>query len=121
MEIINLRTELEGAHKGQVTISQAEGTLGLLVEEGWLVRVAPPSFGGRQNDDEEENGNDDDDDDDEGNNKRKKRRSRSNTSSTKKGGTFYGIGPRTFMELGDFLLKAGLPADRLPQSILHRA
>ncbi len=119
MEIINLRTELEGAHKGQVTIARAEATLGLLIEEGWLVRVAPPSIGGGQNDDDEEDGNDDDDDDE--GNKRKKRRSRSNKSSTKKGGTFYGIGPRTFMELGDFLLKAGLPEERLPQSILHRA
>lgn len=120
MEIINLRTELEGAHMGQVPIAQAEMVLRLLVEEGWLVQVAPPSLGGGKNADEDDEK--DDDEDEEGNNdRRKKRRARSNKSSTKKGGTFYGIGPRTFMELGDFLLKAGLPADRLPQSILHRA
>jgi len=120
MEIINLRTELEGAHQGHVTIAQAEMMLGLLVEEGWLVRMAPPSFGGSQNEDDDDD--DADEDDEEGNETRKPRRTNNKRKTpAKKGGTFYGIGPRCFMELGEFLMKAGLPENRLPQSILHRA
>ncbi|KAL7538546.1 hypothetical protein ACHAXR_011959 [Thalassiosira sp. AJA248-18] len=121
MELINLRTELDGAHKDKLTIAATEFALELLETEGWLVRVAPPA------DDEEEDDDDDGDeeeDEEEGGSKRKKRRKKrpSSTGSRRKSlkGTFYGVGPRSFMELGDFLQKAGLPGDRMPQSILHR-
>lgn len=120
MEIINLRTELDGVHQNQVSIAQAELAMGLLVEDGWLVRMAPPSLG-RVEDEDDDNDNDDDEDEN-GNATRKNRRTGGRRkSSSVKGGTFFGIGPRCFMELGDFLIKAGLPEDRLPQSILHRA
>ena len=111
MELINLRTDMTGSHKDKLSILQTEQALETLENEGWLVRVAPP--------DEEDDDEDSDDDDDEGGiSKKRKKRSSSKRMSLK--GTFYGIGPRSFMELGEFLQKVGLPADRMPQSILHR-
>jgi len=109
MELINLRTDMTGSHKDKLSILQTEQALETLENEGWLVRVAPP---------DEEEDDEDSDDDEGGMSKKRKKRSSSKRMSLK--GTFYGIGPRSFMELGDFLQKVGLPADRMPQSILHR-
>mmetsp|Transcript_5295 Transcript_5295/g.11483 ORF Transcript_5295/g.11483 Transcript_5295/m.11483 type:complete len:336 (+) Transcript_5295:176-1183(+) len=125
MELINLRMDMEGDHEGKLTIAQVESALDVLEEEGWLVRAAPPAEED-SDDDEDENDNDDNDDDDEEEDARPKRRKRASRKSSKGNrrkslkGTFYGIGPRSFMELGEFLQKTGLPGDRMPQSILHR-
>ena len=109
MELINLRTELDEGHKDKLSIEMTELALQCLIDEKWLVRVAAPSMG------------DDEDEEDDGNNARKKRKnnSRKSSSSSLKG-TYYGIGPRTFMECSEFLQKAGLASERMPQSILHR-
>lgn len=116
MNLINLRTELEGAHKDKLTIRQTEVALELMEGEGWLVRVAPPD----DDDDDDDMGNDSDEEEGgRGTKKRKKRKSKSKRKSSLKG-TFYGVGPRSFMELGEFLQHVGLPEDRMPQSILHR-
>mmetsp|Transcript_21384 Transcript_21384/g.46434 ORF Transcript_21384/g.46434 Transcript_21384/m.46434 type:complete len:309 (+) Transcript_21384:109-1035(+) len=112
MDLINLRTEMEGNHRDKLTIAQAEGALELLESEGWLVRAAPPA------DDDDDEDMDEDDEEEGGRSSKRKRRRKPSRKSLK--GTFYGIGPRSFMELGDFLQKAGLPGDRMPQSILHR-
>jgi len=120
MELINLRTEMDGAHRDKLTIAQTEDALESLEGEGWIVRAAPPA----EDDDDEDEDNDDEEDEEGGRSARKKRKKR--PSSVRGGrrkslkGTFYGIGPRSFMELGEFLQNAGLPGDRMPQSILHR-
>mmetsp|Transcript_30476 Transcript_30476/g.55307 ORF Transcript_30476/g.55307 Transcript_30476/m.55307 type:complete len:317 (+) Transcript_30476:158-1108(+) len=123
MELINLRTEMEGNHKDKLTIRQTECALEVMEVEGWVVRVAPPAEDDSNDDEEEEEEEDGDDEEAVGRPKRrrKKRGTPSSGGSRRKSlkGTFYGIGPRSFMELGDFLQKAGLPGDRMPQSILH--
>lgn len=124
MELINLRTEMEGAHEGKLTIAQTERALEAMEEGGWLVETAPPA----EEESDEENEEEEDGEDDEGESSRTKRKRRkrpppgSSGGSRRKSlrGTFYGIGPRSFMELGEFLQGAGLPGDRMPQSILHR-
>ena len=84
-----------------------------------MVRVAPPD---EDDDDSDKEDGDSDDEDGGGKKKRKRKKKRASSDSRRKSlkGTFYGIGPRSFMELGDFLQKVGLPSDRMPQSILHR-
>ena len=121
MDLINLRTEMEGPHKEKLTIAQTEMALEMLEREGWVVLAAPPG-----DDDDESDDNQDDNDDEDQPKKRKKRKSSRPSSSggnRRKSlrGTFYGVGPRSFMELGDFLQAAGFPQERMPQSILHRA
>ena len=109
MDLINLRTEMEGPHKDKLSIAQTELALEMMEGEGWLVPAAPPG---------EEDGNDDnsnDSDDDEQPKKRKRKPSRKSLR-----GAFYGIGARAFMELGEFLQNCGFPEERMPQSILHR-
>ena len=136
MDLINLRTELDGIHGDKLTIDRAEATLGGMIEEGWLVRVSPPGEGGGGgggSDDDEDGDEDEDEDEDDGDgvgrrSTAKRKRKKSGGGSSKGGdrrrslslrGTYYGIGPRSFMEMGEFLQKAGLPGDRMPQSILH--
>lgn len=111
MDLINLRTEMEGPHENKLSIAQTQIALDIMESEGWLVPAAPP---------EEEDGdngrhNYDGSDDDEQQKKRKRKPSRKSLK-----GAFYGIGPRTFMELGEFLQNCGFPEERMPQSILHR-
>ena len=122
MELINLRTEMEGNHKDKLNIAQVENALDLMENEGWLVRVAPPDEDDDDDDDSDKEDGDSDDEDGGGKKKRKRKKKRASSDGRRKSlkGTFYGIGPRSFMELGDFLQKVGLPADRMPQSILHR-
>lgn len=122
MELINLRTELEGPHKDKLTISQTEAALDMLEREGWIVFGAPPV-------DDEDSDLDGDEDNEGGerqsSRKRKMRwsaRPSSSDGNRRKSlkGTFYGVGPRSFMELGDFLQALGFPEEKMPQSILHR-
>mmetsp|Transcript_10554 Transcript_10554/g.22886 ORF Transcript_10554/g.22886 Transcript_10554/m.22886 type:complete len:324 (+) Transcript_10554:83-1054(+) len=123
MELINLRTEMDGNHRDKLTIRQTEKALEVLEEEGWLARAAPPAEDDSEHEDQEEEESDDEKEE-EGRRQRRKRKGRPSSSgkSRRKSlrGTFYGVGPRSFMELGEFLQKAGLPGDRMPQSILHR-
>ena len=133
MDLINLRTELDGIHGDKLTVDRAEAALGGMIEEGWLVRVSPPGGGGGGgggSDDDEDEDEDEDDGDGEGRRSTAKRKRKKSGGGSSKGGgrrrssslrgTYYGIGPRSFMEMGEFLQKAGLPGDRMPQSILHR-
>lgn len=132
MELINLKLEMEGVHKDKLSIRQTELALEMLEEEKWLVQVAPPVEDDSDDDEEEEEedngGNGGDDEKEEGRRPKRRRRKRPSSRGSSGGGsrrkslkgTFYGIGPRSFMELGEFLIKAGLPGDRMPQSILHR-
>lgn len=137
MELINLKLEMEGAHKDKLSISQTERALEMLEEQKWLVQVAPPVEGDSDDDDEQQEDDDDEDEDggsgkdgeeEEGGRPKRKRKKRPSSRGSGRGGsrrkslkgTFYGIGPRSFMELGEFLQKAGFPGDRMPQSILHR-
>ena len=138
MDVINLRLEMEGAHKDKLSIRETERALEMLQEQKWLVEVAPPAEDDSDDDGEqegedagekEEDGGIEEDAGEEGRRPKRRRKKRpSSRGSRSRGsrrkslkGTFYGIGPRSFMELGDFLEKAGLPGDRMPQSILHRA
>lgn len=110
MDLINLRTEMEGPHEGKLSIAQTEAALDIMESEGWLVPAAPPG------EDDDENDNDSDDSDNE--DKPKKRKRKPSRKSLR--GVYFGIGPRTFMELGEFLQNCGFPEERMPQSILHR-
>lgn len=92
MDLINLRTELSGPHKDKLSISQAELVIDKLEEETWLVPA--PSRGGIRSP--------------EGRQVRRKDSS---------GG--LQIGPRTYMELSDFLHEIGMDKHRLPQIILY--
>ncbi len=109
MDLINLRTELEGHHQGKLSIAQTEMALEIMESEGWLVPAAPPG-------EEDDNDNFDSDDDDDEQPKRKRKPSRKSLR-----GAYFSIGPRTFMELGEFLQNCGFPEERMPQSILHRS
>lgn len=108
MDLINLRTELEGHHHGKLSIAQTEMALEIMESEGWLVPAAPPEDG------DDDNDNFDSDDDEQP--KRKRKPSRKSLR-----GAYFSIGPRTFMELGEFLQNCGFPEERMPQSILHRS
>ena len=121
MELINLRTEMEGNHKDKLSITATENALQLLEDEGWLVRVAPPAEDDDSADDDLDEDNDDSDE--EGGKKSRKRKSSRSSKLLKRmslKGSFFGIGPRSFMECGEFLQKVGLPENRMPQSILNR-
>ncbi|KAL7498129.1 hypothetical protein ACHAWT_009653 [Skeletonema menzelii] len=112
MDLINLRTELEGPHQDKLSIAQTEMALEIMESEGWLVPAAPPG----EEDEDDDNRNFDNDEDDEQPKKRKRKPSRKSLR-----GAFFSIGPRTFMELTEFLQKCGFPEERMPQSILHRS
>lgn len=89
IELINVRNQLPDALKTKMTITQAEKALKVMEVEGWLV----PS-----DDCSEDNRN---------------RRSSTGSSSNS-----LQIGPRTYMELSDFLCDLGLERDQLPQILL---
>jgi len=97
MDMINLRTELKGPHKDKLTISQVERIIDTLEVERWLVPA--PSFGGGKTP-----------------NGRKRRKSSGNKTTEL---TWLQIGPRTYMELPEFLSEIGLEKGRLPQFISH--
>jgi hypothetical protein len=104
MDMINSRTDLEGAHANKLTIPQSEAALELFLMEKWLVEMAPP--GEEVTDDEEED------------RPKKKRKSKGDRRKSLRG-TYYGIGPRCFLELGEFLQGVGLPEERMPQTIIN--
>lgn len=60
----------------------------------------------------------DSDDDDKPKKKRKKSSAGGDRRKSLKG-TYYGIGPRCFLELGEFLQGVGFPEERMPQIILN--
>jgi len=101
MDLINLRTELSGPHKDKLSITQVENIIENLESEGWLFpapsRRGPETPDGRQ--------------------VRRKNSSRSSDGGS--GTTWLQIGPRTYMELPDFLFEIGLNKSRLPQLILY--
>lgn len=115
IDMINLRLELEPPHKDKLTITQVEHVLDLLEVQGWFV-PANPSY-------------DDDDENDSGgiststpdnHSSRKRRRNNSRNGNTTATTTAYlQIGPRSYLEYPDFLIKAGLENDQLPQFLLH--
>ena len=96
----------------------------------WNASTKGVGGGGGGSDDDEDEDEDEDDGDGEGRRSTAKRKRKKSGGGSCKGGgrrrssslrgTYYGIGPRSFMEMGEFLQKAGLPGDRMPQSILHR-
>ncbi|KAL7522023.1 hypothetical protein ACHAWX_006718 [Stephanocyclus meneghinianus] len=110
MDIINSRTELEGAHANKLSVTQTEAALELFLMEKWLVEMAPP---GEEDSDGEEESDEE--------RSKKKRKRRSNTGDRRKSlkGTYYGIGPRCFLELGEFLQDVGLREERRPQTIIN--
>mmetsp|Transcript_12073 Transcript_12073/g.14972 ORF Transcript_12073/g.14972 Transcript_12073/m.14972 type:complete len:274 (+) Transcript_12073:250-1071(+) len=102
MEMINLRLELMGPHEGKLNIQQAENALNLFEAQGWLVPAAVASS--KNNDDPSTP------------NARRGRRSSTGGSSRAKN---LQIGPRSYMEFPDFITKAGLENEQLPQFLLH--
>lgn len=109
MDILNSRTDLEGAHANKLTVSQTEAALELFVMEKWLVEMSPPGEGDDSDAEDEE----------EEDRPKKKRKSKGGDRRKSLKGTYYGIGPRCFLELGEFLQGAGLPEERMPQTIIN--
>lgn len=109
MDMLNSRLDLEGAHEGKLNIDQAEMALETFVNEKWLVEMSPPDDDGDDADEEEDE------------DKPKKKRKSANGKRKSLRGTFYGIGPRCFLELGEFLLGVGMEEERMPQTLLNRA
>lgn len=109
MDILNSRTDLEGAHANKLTVSQTEAALELFVMEKWLVEMSPPGEGDESDAEDEE----------EEDRPKKKRKSKGGDRRKSLKGTYYGIGPRCFLELGEFLQGAGLPEERMPQTIIN--
>ena len=95
MEVINLRTELSGDHEGKVSLGQAESMMYWLEEQGWLVPALRED------------------------NKRNDSHGRKRRSSTSGHGSRLQLGPRSYLEFPDFLVKAGMEHDGLPQFILY--
>jgi|EP00979_Chaetoceros_neogracilis_P015041 hypothetical protein len=95
MSMINFRTELKGAHAGKLSIDQVQNALNLFVAQGWLVQAANPNGDKQRTPDA-----------------RKKKR-------TSFGGSYLQLGPRSYMEFPDFLTKAGLDQENLPQILSH--
>mmetsp|Transcript_21215 Transcript_21215/g.31868 ORF Transcript_21215/g.31868 Transcript_21215/m.31868 type:complete len:304 (+) Transcript_21215:102-1013(+) len=116
IDMINARNDLTGPHEGKVTIAQAESVLDLLEVQGWFVPAAsPPSNSGEGAESMSSPSS----------SARKRRRnassgSGSGSSSAVGGGSKYlQIGPRSYLEYPDFLIKVGLDDNKLPQFLVH--
>lgn len=116
MDLINARTDLEGAHNGKLTVCQTEEALEMLIGEGWLVEMAEPG----EDDEQSDNGEGGDEEEDPPKKKHKRKAAGSNSRRKSMKGTYYGIGPRSYMELGEFLKGVGFDGERMPQLILNR-
>jgi Nse1 non-SMC component of SMC5-6 complex. len=92
--LINLRTELKGAHAGKLSITEVENALNLFVAQGWLVKAGTTT--------EETSAS---------TGRRKKR--------TSFGGSSLQLGPRSYMEFSDFLIQLGMDQELLPQILIH--
>lgn len=114
MDILNARTELEEPHANKLTIPQSEAALELFLIEKWLVEMRPS---GEVTEDEDSDNLEDDGEDKPKKKKRKKSSGGDRRKSLK--GTYYGIGPRCFLELGEYLQGVGFPEERMPQIILN--
>lgn len=96
MAMINLRTELTGAHAGKLTIQQVENALQLFTSQGWLVTAANLNINSPQ-----------------------KRKSKSKRKGSMGTAGYLQLGPRSYMEFADFMKKAGLDVELLPQFLVH--
>lgn len=96
MDMINMRTELGGAHAGKLSIEQVQNALELFVSQGWFVTAANPNAQQNQN------------------------QNQNRTPKKKKTKTRYlQLGPRSYLEFSDFLRKAGMDKQQLPQFLVH--
>ncbi len=108
MDLINLRLELTGLHKDKLTISQTENTLNLLERQGWLVPALPADDNNAMEEDMSSP-----------NGRRSSRKNSSKSSSRNGESKYLQIGPRSYLEFPDHLIKSGLEDDKLPQFLLH--
>jgi hypothetical protein len=97
MAMINMRTELTGAHAGKLSIEQVQNMLELFVSQGWFVSAADPN----------------------GNGSREKTSTPNSSSRKKKKTRNLQLGPRAYLEFADFLRKAGMDQELLPQFLVH--
>lgn len=113
MEIINLRTELSDSHEGKVSLGEAETMMYWLEEQGWLVPAPRDNKDGSTSN--SSSSSDYKKKHNEGDGKRRGRK----RSSTSGHGSRLQLGPRSYLEFPDFLVKAGMEQDGLPQFILY--
>ncbi len=97
MQMINLRTELTGAHLGKLTIEQVQNMLELFVAQGWFVAAVNPNGDRSSNDTTPSSSS-----------RRKKNKMK-----------YFQLGPRAYLEFSDFLRKAGMERELLPQFLIH--
>ena len=124
-DLINLRLDLPEPHKDKLTIAQTENTLNLLEKQKWLVPALPMEGDGTTNATTNEEG----EDNDASTPTLRKRKHRSSssysgssssTTTTRNGQSKYlQIGPRSYLEFPDHLVKAGLEDEKLPQFLFH--
>jgi hypothetical protein len=112
MDMINSRLSLSGVHEGKLSITQTENALDLLEVQGWLVGAFPPNDGAG-----DENVNIMSPE----NTRRSSRRRTGGSASGSSSGRskYLQIGPRSYLEFPDFLIKVGLDKDKLPQFLLN--
>lgn len=103
MDIINLRTELKGAHAGKLSIQDVENALNLFVAQGWLVKGAKTNgvFAAGSH----------------GRNQSHANSGRNRRDSF--GASFLQLGPRSYLEFPDFLMQLGMDQTLLPQILIH--
>lgn len=113
MEMINSRLDLTGPHEGKLTVGQAENALNLLEVQGWFVPASVPA--------PSSNGDDTTSMSSPAATRRTGTRGSNSNSSNTIGGEakYLQIGPRSYLEFPDFLIKAGLDNHKLPQFLVH--
>ncbi len=94
IDMINLRTQLAGAHAGKLEIQHAENAINLFESQGWLVEAAPPTDPNSSS-------------------------RRTSTGGGRRGASHLQLGARAYMEFPEFLEKAGLDKEHHPQSLLY--
>lgn len=108
IDMINLRLSLTGPHEGKLSIGQAENVLDLLEVQGWFVPASPPPSEADESMSSP------------GPSRRSRRSGPNRTNGAVGGGAKYlQIGPRSYLEFPDFLIKVGLDNNKLPQFLVH--
>lgn len=113
MEMINMRMELmeeKAANETKVPLGHAESLVSWLEEQRWMV---PVSHNGDEDHDDDKDEDDDEEEKDTAVTRKRKKSSLGGNS------TRYQLGPRAYMEFPEFLVKAGMNRDGLPQCILY--
>jgi hypothetical protein len=99
LAMINMRTELTGAHANKLTIEQVQNMLDLFLSQGWFVVAANSDSAGLS--------------------QLNRDGTPASKSRKKKKTRYLQLGPRSYLEFAEFLRKLGLEQEALPQFLVH--